>query len=71
MKAYKLEVCVIDMDGLGPDGIKAELENTRFANDCINPQVMGIVEADIGEWHDGHPLNLIKEQKAEFERLFP
>jgi hypothetical protein len=31
---------------------------------------MSIKEADIGEWHDDHPLNKLDKRHAEFERLF-
>ena len=70
MKAYKLEILIIDFDGLGSKGIIEELENTRFANDCINPKVMDIEERDIGEWHDEHPLNSSLLTKEEYKKLW-
>ncbi len=57
MKAYKLEILVIDNDGLGAEEIKQVLESTRYPNWCISPSVMKIEERDIGEWSDDHPLN--------------
>jgi len=57
MKAYRLEVLIIDHDDVGPDGIVAVIENTRYPNRCIDPIVEGVAVADIGEWHDDHPLN--------------
>ena len=57
MKAYKLEVLIIDHDDLGPDAVVEELENASFPNDCIHPQVKKVEIKDIGEWTDDHPLN--------------
>jgi hypothetical protein len=70
MKAYKLEILIIDFDGLGSKGIIEELENTRFANDCIDPKVMDIEERDIGEWHDEHPLNPSISAEEEYKKLW-
>jgi hypothetical protein len=50
MKAYKIELLVIDFDGIDKDGIVSEIENTRYANDRVNPNIKSIVEKDIGEW---------------------
>ncbi len=70
MKAYKIELLIIDFDGLGPEGIKSELENTKYSNHCINPKVKKVKEEDIGEWDDDHPLNKFSTQNEEYERLF-
>lgn len=56
MRAYKLEVLVIDHDNVGLS-VKEMLEDANFPNDCISPKVMKIQIADIGEWSDDHPLN--------------
>lgn len=71
MKVYKVTVMVIDHDVLGPEEIKDVLENTRYPNHCISPDVMKIEESDIGEWDDNNPLNNVKTHEAEFKRLFP
>ena len=71
MKAYKLEILVIDFDGLGADGIKDAIENARYPNRCISPDVRRVECEDIGEWSDDHPLNKHSTAAAEFERLFP
>lgn len=71
MKAYKVEVLVIDHDGIGAEDIRYHLEETRYPNRCMGPKVMQVTEVDIGEWHDEHPLNLFAEWKDEYERLFP
>lgn len=71
MKAYKIELLIIDFDGIGSDGISEEILNARYANDCIDPQIKKITESDIGEWHDGHPLNLKSQSTEEYKKLFP
>lgn len=57
MKIHRIVMYVIDSDGLGAQGVKDELENTRYANDCIVPEVGEVQTRDIGEWSDSHPLN--------------
>ncbi len=69
MKVYKLEVIVIDHDGVG-DGITDTIENQRYPNHCISPHVVSVEERDIGEWSDAHPLNNTNTFDAEVKRLF-
>lgn len=57
MKAYLIQVLVVDHDRLGAEEVKGTLENTKYPNWCISPQVLSTRELDIGEWHDDHPLN--------------
>lgn len=71
MKAYEVTLRIIDLDELGPDEIKAVLENTKYPNHCIAPQVHAYREADVGEWSDDHPLNRASTADAEWRRLFP
>lgn len=71
MKAYKIELLVLDFDQLGSDEIKSILENSRYPNDCISPSAMRIMEADIGPWQDGSPLNKASTRAAEYARIFP
>ena len=68
MKAYKVEILVIDHDGLGGNGIREAFEDTKYPNRCIIPDVMAMESADIGEWHDEHPMNISVD--AEYARLF-
>jgi len=70
MKAYKIEVLVIDHDGIGDDNVGRVLTNANFPNDCISPFAMSVQSADIGEWHDDHPLNKFDTMKQEYDRLF-
>lgn len=71
MKAYKIELLVLDFDQLGGDEIKSVFENSRYPNDCISPSAMRITEADIGPWSDDNPLNSGKTRAAEYARIFP
>lgn len=70
MKAYKVEILVVDHDGLGADEIKSVFENIKYPNWCMYPEVKHITERDIGEWHDDHPLNLHSTAEREYKRLF-
>lgn len=70
MKAYKVELLVIDFDGLGADGIKETIENAKYPNYCISPTVKDIDSRDIGEWSDDHPLNKSSTADAEYRKLF-
>ena len=67
MKAYKVEVLIVDFEGAGKDGIIYHLANSKY----IHPTVMDIKEADIGEWHDDHLLNKRDSCTEEYHRLFP
>lgn len=69
MKVYKLIVMIIDHDNI-KDDVVFELENGRFANHCINPNVISFESVDIGEWSDDHPLNKTEIAEAEFNKLF-
>lgn len=60
---------IIDHDNIGDD-IVVELENGRFANRCISPNVISFDSVDIGEWDDDNPLNNQKTAETEFNRLF-
>lgn len=71
MKAYKIELLVLDFDQLGRDEIKSVLENGSYPNDCISPSAMHITEVDIGPWSDDSPLNSGKTRAAEYARIFP
>ena len=70
MKAYKVELLIIDHDQLGASAIKQVIEQTRYTNHCINPAVVCVQWADIGEWSDSHPLNRRDTWIDEFRRIF-
>lgn len=66
MKAFKIEILVINHDGNEIDDITAAIENLRY----YHPSVMSVKEADIGEWSDDHPLNKRETSQAVFKRIF-
>jgi hypothetical protein len=70
MKAYKIELLIVDFDEVGGEGIKNVIKNQKYPNWCISPDVMEIEEADIGEWTDDHPLNKLITREEEYKRLF-
>ena len=70
MKAYKLEILIIDHDELGEEGVVSAVEDTRYPNRCIMPDVKELECVDIGEWSDEHPLNLHVTSDDEYKRLF-
>lgn len=57
MNAYRLEVVIIDHDGIGLSSAIGRLENAHYGNDCFDPRVVEGRAYDIGEWSDDHPLN--------------
>lgn len=67
MKAYKFEVVVVDFEDHGPQIIADELENSSRH---INPILVGMCEADIGEWCDEHPINITNTPKEEILEYF-
>jgi hypothetical protein len=69
MKAFKVEILVLDHDGLGEQGVRQTIEHTRYPNHCISPQVMAVESREI-EWADDHPLNRSDLAPAEYTRLF-
>lgn len=70
MNVFRVELMIIDHDGLGAEEIECVLENTRYPNHCINPQIAATESRNIGEWEDDNPLNNTQHWKEEFERLF-
>jgi len=66
MKAYKIELLVLDFESVGQEDIVTLIEQIKY----IHASVMNIQEKDIGNWHDDHPLNKTNTQKEEYSRLF-
>lgn len=70
MKVFKVTLLIVDFDGLGEVGIISAIEDSKYPNHCIMPQVVSVDEKDIGEWSDDHPLNRLSARDAEIGRLF-
>ena len=68
-KVHRLEVMVIDLEGLGAQGVKDALENTSYPNHCIYPEVIAIDTREI-EWSDNHPLNNSYTYLEAYRELF-
>ena len=69
MKAFKIELLVLDFDGLGEDGVRDALESAHYPNHCISPNVKAVQAREV-EWSDEHPLNKRSTADAEYRRLF-
>ena len=69
MKIYKMEILFIDFDGLGEAGARDLLENTRYPNHVIGPDVMSCETREV-DWTDAHPLNNRTTRRAAYEKLF-
>lgn len=70
MNVFRVELIIINHDGLSEQDLINELENANYPNDCISPQVRKIESKDIGEWDDNHPLNQHATQEAFLKELF-
>lgn len=68
-KVYKIELMIIDHDGLGPEEVQTVLEEQHYPNRCIAPQVVSLQSAEV-EWDDDHPLNKTKTWEEAFNKLF-
>lgn len=71
MNVHRVVLTIIDFDEIGSEEVKGVIENTRYPNRCISPDVFSIETADIGEWDDGHPLNNRNTADAEWRKIFP
>jgi hypothetical protein len=69
VRVYKMTVCWVDHDDLGPDTLTEMIERVRLPNHTINPSVVSVEEAVV-EWSDEHPLNSSTTFDVAFEDLF-
>lgn len=69
IKVYKIELLVEDFDNNGIEELTTVIENQRFPNHCMSPQVIGHEVREI-EWSDGHPLNITSTRAATAKELF-
>ena len=68
-KVYKVTLLIVDHDKLGAEQIAEVLENTKYPNRCIAPNVMATAEREV-EWSDEHPLNKVSICEQAFKDLF-
>ena len=65
IKAYKIEILVLDFEGGGEEHIKDAVENMRH----LNAQIMNSKSIDI-DWSDDHPLNNCGTSARAYQDLF-
>ena len=68
-KVHRVEVLIIDHDDLGVDGVRLEMENVRYPNHCLSPDVVRIDTREV-DWDDEHPLNHRDTKDAAYLALF-
>lgn len=68
-KVHEVTLLIVDFDQLGAEEIKNVIENARYPNRCISPQVKNTVTVEV-EWDDDHPLNNRHTKDEEYKRLF-
>lgn len=68
-KIHRVVLLIVDTDNLGADEVVEVLENARYPNHCIGPNVMAIQTREV-LWSDDHPLNHRDTQHKAFEELF-
>lgn len=68
MKAYKIELLVIDFENVGKMQCIEYLSEQKY----LDVQIVDTQSADIGEWNDDHPLNSgdHKTWSREYNKLF-
>ena len=68
MKAHRVTMIILDFDNVGEE-LRDVIENTKYPNRCIAPNVTNIETVELGEWDDSLPINKLDKMGEEFERL--
>ncbi len=69
LEVHRVVLMIIDDDRLGAAGVAEVLENARYPNRCLSPDVLEVQSRTV-EWSDDHPLNFSSTKKAAFAELF-
>lgn len=69
VRVHRIEVLVIDFDDLGAEGVRGVLENARYPNRCISPDVKSVETREV-DWSDEHPLNHSATHEGAYRALF-
>ena len=69
VNVYKVELCIIDFDEVGEEEIKYLIEDMRYPNHCMHPDVMKIEVKEVN-WTDEHPLNKQNTCLEAYKKLF-
>lgn len=70
INVYKIELMIIDFDEVGEDEIKAIIEDSKYPNHCISPEVKSIAYRTIDWKDDNHPLNKTATADQFYQQLF-
>lgn len=63
MKAYKIELIVLDFDDLSDKSIHYYIENIKY----VHPSIVSMKSVEIDNWSDQHILNIgSPKDKLEF-----
>jgi hypothetical protein len=65
----KIELLIVNHDGLSATEIAETLENEKYPNYCISPKVMSIETREV-EWSEDHPLNKRETFVQTYKELF-
>ena len=65
IKAYKIEILVLDFEDRGEESIRETIENMKY----LDPKVMKSKSVDIN-WSDEHPLNKCGTFARAYQDLF-
>lgn len=68
-QVHRIVLFVVDHDQLGAAEVASVLEDARYPNRCIHPQVI-VTETREVEWVDSHPLNYRSKAVAAVADLF-
>lgn len=68
-KLFKIQAYIVDYnDEFDSDNVE---EYLNYCTQChFSLDHLKVVETDLGEWYDEHPLNYIDCPEAEFEKYF-
>lgn len=69
IQVHKVELMVIDFDGVGETNIREIIENANYPNDCIHPHVKRVESRSV-TWTDDHPLNKHDTADETYRKLF-
>ena len=62
--------CAYLIKRFNPNTIVTLIEQVRYPNHCLHPNVMAIESKEIGTWDDSNPLNCYDTMQLEFNKLF-
>jgi hypothetical protein len=68
-KVHKVELLIVNTDNVTEESIISMIENARYPNHCIDPQVKHIETREV-DWNDDHPLNKQATSEAAYQELF-